>query len=709
VTEGYVAPDVCAGCHASIALSYKSVAMARSFERLDTSRLIEDFERDARFIHRPSGFTYEMRVEDGRFLQRRSERDGGGAASRVFDREITYVVGSGRHARTYLHRSPAGEITELPVSWYTQEKRWGMSPGYDRKDQPDFFRAVTYRCLFCHNGYPAIPAGADLDTGLALFPDDLPSGIDCQRCHGPGGRHVALAGDGHSSFAEVRGSIVNPARLPSSRQMETGMQCHLETTSDANVSALLVFGRGIYSFRPGEDLAAYRIHFDTAPGGGLDDKFEIAHQAYRLRQSACFLKSAGRMTCTTCHDPHRRPGNPGAFFPAKCLGCHAERTLSPGSRHRPGSDCISCHMPPRRTDDVVHVVMTDHRIGLYPHTERLTAAKSERPESYKGPVVYYRPEEVPAGPLKDLYLSVAGVQDEADPARGVAALGQAIALAQPRHPEPFLQLGASLLKLGRAREAVEALQTAVDLAPGNARIRMALGNALGAAGRPEAALKRYDEALALWPAYSEAQTNAGNLLFQSGRLQEALSRYDRAIEARADNTEAHSNRGAVLIRLGRNDEAIAALDEALRIDPRHAGSFNNLAAALRQAGDEGRLLKVLREGHAKNPGHVGLMTRLAFLLATSPADRTRNGGEARTLAEEAVRLTGRRDAAALDALAAALAETGTPAEAVRVATEAQRQAAAGGNAGLAAEIGKRLGEYRNGRPWREPPVRTEER
>ena len=39
--------------------------------------------------------------------------------------------------------SPTGEMTELPVTWYAQERAWGMSPGFDRSDQPDFFRPVT--------------------------------------------------------------------------------------------------------------------------------------------------------------------------------------------------------------------------------------------------------------------------------------------------------------------------------------------------------------------------------------------------------------------------------------------------------------------------------------------------------------------------------------------------------------------------------------
>jgi hypothetical protein len=92
--------------------------------------------------------------------------------------------------------------------------------------------------------------------------------------------------------------------------MDVCQQCHLESTSDELPQAVRAFGRAVYSFRPGEPLGDYLIHFDHAPGTGHDDKFEINSSAYRLRQSPCFQKSAGRLTCTSCHNPHRTP--PGA-------------------------------------------------------------------------------------------------------------------------------------------------------------------------------------------------------------------------------------------------------------------------------------------------------------------------------------------------------------------------------------------------------------
>jgi Flp pilus assembly protein TadD len=711
-TAGYAAPDSCGGCHRDIASSYRAVAMAQSLRRAGPEDAVRGDARANRIEHPPSGYVYEMRNEGGRFIQRRYERDERGRPVRVFDREATFVMGSGRHARSYLHLSPTGEMTELPVSWYARDRRWGMSPGFDRSDQPDFFRPVPYSCLFCHNGYPALPRGTDSPNAPQLFPRDLPAGIDCQRCHGPGQRHVDLASDRAAPFAELRRSIVNPARLTPERQMDICMQCHLETTSRAGWAGLVVFGRGVFSFRPGEDLAGYHWNFDHPAGAGRGDKFEIAHQAYRLRQSACFKASAGRMTCTTCHDPHRRPERPAEHYASKCLGCHHMEECGParsaaqaaargGGRGTP--DCVSCHMPPRRTDDVVHVVMTDHLIRRrHPPPQERLAPRQEADDAYKGPIVFYRPEEVPEGQSKDLALGVASVMGGVDVVRGMDLLEKAVAAIDPAQPEPHFQLGLFLKSSGRLEAARTSLERAADLAPANAHVLRALGDLLAAMGRREEALRRYDQAVAAWPSGAQAHTNAGGLLALAGRLEEALARLDKAVALQSDSATAHASRGAVLLRLGRRDEAEKELLEARRIDPREPAAASNLAKALLARGDEAGALQALRDGVAKNRSNPGLLARLAFLLATAGDPRIRNGREALDLARSAVDATARKDPRALDALAAALAETGGAAEAVALADEAGRLAAATGENDLAAAIAGRRRDYLAGRPFRGP-------
>jgi Flp pilus assembly protein TadD len=701
---GYADAGACDGCHADIAASYLSVAMAQSFRRPAPADVIEDYTRDNRLTHGPSGFTYEMLEKNGRYVQRRTERGADGKPVRAFEREVTYVIGSGRHARSYLYRAGTGEMTQLPVTWYTQERAWGMSPGYDRPDQPDFFRPVTYTCLFCHDGYPEVPPGGDSAVAPQLFPPDLPSGIDCQRCHGPGARHVLLARSGSASFTEVRTSIVNPKRLPPERQMDICMQCHLETSSSGNWSGVVAFGRGVFSFRPGESLEAYIRHFDHPQGTGHDGKFEIAHQAYRLRQSTCFKMSAGRMTCTTCHDPHRRPADRAAHYNAKCLGCHAATECGPGSRQAAAGpiDCAACHMPARRTDDVVHVMMTDHLIRrTHPSREALLAPRREEKESYRGPIVFYRGEEIPAGPERDLILGVASLLDDVDRNTGLALLQKSIAALEPKMSEPYFQLGITLSAEGRLSESLAALERAAALAPSNARILLALGNALLAAGRPEDALARYDEAIAAWPDDAEAETNAGSLLARMGRIEDALRRLDRAIALRPDDAQALANRGAILGRIGRDAEAETALQEALRIRPGQPDACLNLVPILLARGDPAAAVDLLRAAARRNPAHPQLLARLAWILATSPRSDVRNGRESFERASAAVRLTRRSDPRALDALAAALAETGRRLDAARVAREARALAGAAGQSELAAAIDARRALYEKGLPYRE--------
>src|SRR5262249_5834790 len=142
-----------------------------------------------------------------------------GKETNVEEKQVDFVLGSGNHAKTYLHLTPRGTLQQLPLGWYAENGGYfAMNPGYDRPEFPGSTRA--YECISCHNAYPRIPAANREEGAEAIYQAPLPAGIDCQRCHGPGREHIASAG---------KVAILNPARLTPERELEVCMQCHLET------------------------------------------------------------------------------------------------------------------------------------------------------------------------------------------------------------------------------------------------------------------------------------------------------------------------------------------------------------------------------------------------------------------------------------------------------------------------------------------------
>ncbi|MGH9657053.1 MAG: hypothetical protein ACRD96_00835, partial [Bryobacteraceae bacterium] len=390
---GYIDAATCRPCHREIFDAYARTAMGRSFSRTPV------VEARAALFHAPSGRRYTFARRDGAVLLRRELASGEGAV----EKRVDYMVGSGAHSRSYVHRRADGKLMELPVSWYAADGGYfAMSPGYDRPDHSDFRREVPDACLFCHNGYPRDGEPAE--------------GIDCQRCHGPGEMHAAR-----------RGAIVNPARLGRERRLEVCMQCHMETSGRSIPDAIRRYGRGPFSYRPGEPLAAFMIYFDRADGKP-EDAFTVNHSARGLLRSKCFQRS--EMTCTTCHDPHR-----GGVKVDACAGCHAKP-------HREGS-CAGCHMPKRRTDDAVHVVMTDHHIRARLPEGDLLAPKPERHDRYSGPArVAYPAGAVDAEIRLDmLYMAIASGQ----------GVERAFAAAKPEHPEFFVRLAETRRREGRLK------------------------------------------------------------------------------------------------------------------------------------------------------------------------------------------------------------------------------------------------------------------
>ena len=131
----------------------------------------------------------------GKYYQRRWQVGFDGKETSVDEKQVDFVIGSGNHARTYLHLTPQKTLPVLPLSWYAEKGGyWEMSPGYEQPDYPGSVRPVHYECMFCHNAYPKIPVMEHAASPEMTFVEPLPEGIDCQRCHGPGQGHVDLTG-----------------------------------------------------------------------------------------------------------------------------------------------------------------------------------------------------------------------------------------------------------------------------------------------------------------------------------------------------------------------------------------------------------------------------------------------------------------------------------------------------------------------------------
>jgi tetratricopeptide (TPR) repeat protein len=148
------------------------------------------------------------------------------------------------------------------------------------------------------------------------------------------------------------------------------------------------------------------------------------------------------------------------------------------------------------------------------------------------------------------------------------------------------------------------------------------------------------------------------------------------------------------------DEAIAHFRQAVEIDPRGAGARFNLGDALFARGDAAGALVQWRAGLKLEPDNVAVLSRTAWTLATSPDSAVRNGEEAMALAGRAIEITGGREPAVFDALAAAYAEAGRFPEAVKTAQAGLGLVTRQTDPRVAEGLKARLALYEKGTPYR---------
>jgi Flp pilus assembly protein TadD len=137
-----------------------------------------------------------------------------------------------------------------------------------------------------------------------------------------------------------------------------------------------------------------------------------------------------------------------------------------------------------------------------------------------------------------------------------------------------------------------------------------------------------------------------------------------AVTLRPDFADAQNSFGNLLLQAGRWNDAVAHYEAAVTLQPRNPFALNNLA----------------------------------WVLATCPDPKVRNGARAIELAQNAYQLSGGKEPHVLQTLAAAYAEVGKFPDAITAAQRALKLVQ--GEAGLAKALQEQLALYRSGKPFR---------
>ena len=331
----YVGAARCAECHREEHDAQQSSRHARTFHRgpaiealaLPTAEFIDSKTPEVVASYRADG----LKVSVGEDIYRAV---------------VDYVLGSGRHALMPVGHDEAGATRELRLTYYASIQAWDRTPGQPVKPgEPAGYLGERQsadslrRCLGCHT---TNPRHALAPATASKGPEALDKGIGCEKCHGPGGNHVAAVAVGVPDLAVGRFRPTSDGLRP--RVMTVCGECH-----------------GTQGRALPQDSPAATVRF----------------QGTTLTWSRCFEESRGKLDCITCHPAHRDSEETPSFYEAKCLECHAPASSGKvPCKVNPRNGCLDCHMP-RVPSIVPHATFTDHHIRVRKPEETPSAAGSK--------------------------------------------------------------------------------------------------------------------------------------------------------------------------------------------------------------------------------------------------------------------------------------------------------------------------------------------
>jgi len=152
-----------------------------------------------------------------------------------------------------------------------------------------------------------------------------------------------------------------------------------------------------------------------------------------------------------------------------------------------------------------------------------------------------------------------------------------------KYPDDYaswLDLGELRLSRLELQGSVSALESAVRVDPNQSQGHNLLGAALTRTGRAQDAIQEFEQALELDPVNVNARYNLVLALMKANQVDEAAGHMEKVVAAYPKDAALHNLWGELLAQQGNYDAAIAQFDAALTLDPKLDAARANRAEAL---------------------------------------------------------------------------------------------------------------------------------
>jgi tetratricopeptide (TPR) repeat protein len=230
--------------------------------------------------------------------------------------------------------------------------------------------------------------------------------------------------------------------------------------------------------------------------------------------------------------------------------------------------------------------------------------------------------------------------------------------ANPNELAWYIRRGSVWSEKGEYDIAIADYNEAIRLDPSDGTAWNDRGNAWNYKREYDKAIADLNEAVRLDPSDGIAWINRGNAWNYKREYDKAIADYSEAIRLDPKNVAAWNSRGFARNYKKEYDKAIADYNKAIRLDPKYVRAYKGRGSVWNVKKDYDKAITDYNEAIRLEPEFAAVYNGRAWLRATCPEEKYRDGKKAFEDACQACQLDNYKAADSIDTLAAAYAECG---------------------------------------------------